>query len=879
MKSNRFKIYFILGIFLSLVIANKILEHKTTIGNVAISINKEHLVLNQVNEIYRNETTLEDSKNEKDNISRSKQNLNKEQANEIHRKEEMLATFEVEEDKASINKEHSDQNQVEKYYKHEASLSAPNYVYSILAGSGIPGNRDGLGLYARFNAPSDISLGPQNKFLYLLDEGNNAIKKISLKTQETITYIDFKTTFKNNFRGSLPDGFSKLKYKNGKLYLIEGNGRGLWILDNRNLQKICCQGYFKNEFNIIDVDFYENKPVIITKGENSLSILNGGKWESLLSWSKEEDFDSVFINGDNTGLASSTTQKFRLLNLKKNSAQLKGALSFKPKGIVWDALRKRIVGYDFNNIYVIKQDDKGNLNSIKMNFHNLHGREIGELNTETEYRTNIFHGINSLNISSVDGFFYISDKLNNRIIKITDLFDNKQLYSKATNYIYGGDFYQPIKPFGTNRILWYTSSVYWAPGGNGQTAMNRGGPVVLRNLLNMKNLANWEVMHVGAGAPVYYSAFYEMAEKAIENYGIDYIFTIIDLKNFASFLTAGGLNIPALVDNQGVPKKPIDAELAGIPLFQRKYSPKIQNLLNYLKINYGSKSSSPLINEEGKIHISGGIRTFYNIWVKDPIFQKLLINIFTDLLVGLNDVCIQNNVKLVVFLGPIIKDTFNEKRFDYNFDPELANGPILKKLTANKISTYDLTYNLLSKYFTYFPFSSSRNDAHPTYLFHQALAEAIVDTGLRYRFLTFEPLPKKFPGKFKNSKTSNDKFKNRIYTKKGSELFVLRDLWNETDDNHDYQDTKNVTLKNLLTLALNDIKHFDGKTTEQSSPSQFNVLFVFVKNLDEYDELDLGGLEKVSSMKFNRKDLKEIMLKRDLEDWTSLSKLINFEKY
>ena len=44
------------------------------------------------------------------------------------------------------------------------------------------------------------------------------------------------------------------------------------------------------------------------------------------------------------------------------------------------------------------------------------------------------------------------------------------------------------------------------------------------------------------------------------------------------------------------------------------------------------------------------------------------------------------------------------------FDVEMTNGPIFKKLIAQKIPTYDLTYALLSKYFKYFPFSSGRND-------------------------------------------------------------------------------------------------------------------------------------------------------------------------
>ena len=91
--------------------------------------------------------------------------------------------------------------------------------------------------------------------------------------------------------------------------------------------------------------------------------------------------------------------------------------------------------------------------------------------------------------------------------------------------------------------------------------------------------------------------------------------------------------------------------------------------------------------------------TFYQIWTRDSIFQGLFIDIFVDLFVAVNKICHQNNIQFVVFLGPILKDTFNERKFDFNFDPEIANGPFFRALVDNEIATYDLTCNLLSKYF------------------------------------------------------------------------------------------------------------------------------------------------------------------------------------
>ena len=53
----------------------------------------------------------------------------------------------------------------------------------------------------------------------------------------------------------------------------------------------------------------------------------------------------------------------------------------------------------------------------------------------------------------------------------------------------------------------------------------------------------------------------------------------------------------------------------------------------------------------------------------------------------------------------------------------------------------------------------------------------------------------------------------------------------------------------------------------------------FVKNLDDYDDLDLRGLEKISTMLISKKDLSKIKFKIKQQDWAGLSGLINFKKY
>jgi DNA-binding beta-propeller fold protein YncE len=67
---------------------------------------------------------------------------------------------------------------------------APSGMVSTLAGNpgtdgvtGVAGFKDGSGLNARFNQPSDIVLSPDGEFLYVADTGNRAVRKIDAGNQ------------------------------------------------------------------------------------------------------------------------------------------------------------------------------------------------------------------------------------------------------------------------------------------------------------------------------------------------------------------------------------------------------------------------------------------------------------------------------------------------------------------------------------------------------------------------------------------------------------------------------------------------------------------------------------------------------------------------
>jgi DNA-binding beta-propeller fold protein YncE len=86
---------------------------------------------------------------------------------------------------------------------------ASSGMVSTLAGdpgtdgvTGVAGFKDGSGLNARFNQPSDIVLSPDGEFLYVADTGNRAIRKIDAGNQvSTLPLVESPSG-----SGTTPDG-------------------------------------------------------------------------------------------------------------------------------------------------------------------------------------------------------------------------------------------------------------------------------------------------------------------------------------------------------------------------------------------------------------------------------------------------------------------------------------------------------------------------------------------------------------------------------------------------------------------------------------------------------------------------------------------------
>jgi len=124
-----------------------------------------------------------------------------------------------------------------------SSVSDPaSWSFTVLAGSGVAGFADGLGVSAQFASPDGLALGDDNA-LYVADNGNQRLRRIDLNTAQVTTvagdstsgYIDGTPGQVNSIRGLASDGagsiyfydFYRLRvYRNGRLYTVATDAAG-----------------------------------------------------------------------------------------------------------------------------------------------------------------------------------------------------------------------------------------------------------------------------------------------------------------------------------------------------------------------------------------------------------------------------------------------------------------------------------------------------------------------------------------------------------------------------------------------------------------------------------------------------------------------------
>lgn len=100
---------------------------------------------------------------------------------------------------------------------------------ALLAGSGKAGMKDGAATQARFNNPVSLLMSADNKTLYVVDQGNNAIRAINIKTKRVTTII-----------GSGKGGYRDGSFKNARLklpnYLALGPKNILYLSEGGTLR-------------------------------------------------------------------------------------------------------------------------------------------------------------------------------------------------------------------------------------------------------------------------------------------------------------------------------------------------------------------------------------------------------------------------------------------------------------------------------------------------------------------------------------------------------------------------------------------------------------------------------------------------------------------
>jgi len=96
-------------------------------------------------------------------------------------------------------------------YNHRIRKITTDGMVTTLSGNGTPGLVDGDGLTAQFNVPAKLALDPSGRFLYILDLGNSAVRRVT---------ADGKTTTLMHY--NLPLGVGDITVDNtGFLYILE----------------------------------------------------------------------------------------------------------------------------------------------------------------------------------------------------------------------------------------------------------------------------------------------------------------------------------------------------------------------------------------------------------------------------------------------------------------------------------------------------------------------------------------------------------------------------------------------------------------------------------------------------------------------------------
>ena len=157
---------------------------------------------------------------------------------------------------------------VDEQYRTDAAGPAPSYDVQTLAGSGAPGLRDGSGLFAQFLDPIDLTLSPDGRLLFVLDDGGRVLRRIDTRTR-AVTTMPAADVAKVDPK--LADGFLRIVATADGVFLLDRAHRVILMRDGR-LQILTGGPVYTSDL------LYSGGSLLVRSGGGEVYALEAGKW-------------------------------------------------------------------------------------------------------------------------------------------------------------------------------------------------------------------------------------------------------------------------------------------------------------------------------------------------------------------------------------------------------------------------------------------------------------------------------------------------------------------------------------------------------------------------------------------------------------------------
>lgn len=752
-----------------------------------------------------------------------------------------------------------------------ASKAAPPALFENLAGSGFEGDRDGVGLSAQFVDPVWLSKIPDDPdSILVLDDGAKALKTVRLSDREVRTVAHYAANERYDFAVKVGSEY----------FLAQALSRAVTKIDAQGVETVLTS---PNLGEILMLGNDEGALLLLSQNPSALKKLKGAEMTTLVGLPAGARFDSLDTWGSYAFLACKNTHELVVCDLLAGRQTYRGALPFDlTSRLVYVAFREQLWAFSQKELFVADFDAKnGTLKGDwrKVEFKNLIGIPTGGNQDKGEFRTSWLHDVYSV-LPDARGSLSIIDRENKRIMRLNGSRARSFTGTDDQGYFLG-QVYDRVKPADTKRILWLSHSLQRDVQGTFfDEDRFMGAPRQAENILNTQDTTlQWEVLTPHLNGMDFFSSVYPKVEGSLDNFGFDNVFLLFDLQHVMNFLAHDGINTPASFGADGIPRG-VDTQQEQLPILQRKYDPPLRELYAFLMEKYGPHSSDPLFTEKGEyIYWKTDEKKVLRIWMTDPKFRELILQIYSDLFSHLRDLTEKKGGRFTIFLVPSSNflgvedfvDTWGLGGGERRWNAEAAVHPIVKAFSERDLEVIDLTYPMLRLREMYFPFSGP-GTPHNGILYHQALAQAVCQAAKEHHVIT------EIPGVLRAPRGNADEDRlrlrpNIVATAKGENTFVLHNLWDEpAQGDLDFRKPEAATAAVLVPLALRDIEENGVKG------AKYEFLFAQVKAHDFYGGMDTKLTEKVATLSIQVAELETVKKLFAEKRWAELESKTLFEK-